>query len=144
VPAFIEDVVIDEFGIGPLCPTPRGCIDLVRKNAYSNRDGDVFGVEKGELIFPIKTSRRDRRVRQPVQRNVVQDVIPCEAARLSGEDAYDERLTSGVVVKYPGCEAYGTAGSQPTGLRRILKANASVKHLRTSVPLSVSLQMRGW
>jgi len=44
----------------------------------------------------------------------------------------------------PSSTEAGTAGSQPTGSRRDLKANASVKHLRTSVPLNVSLQMRGW
>ena len=47
MPAFVELVVMDEFGIRPLCPTPRGLIELVRKDAHGYRDGDVFHVEKG-------------------------------------------------------------------------------------------------
>jgi len=35
----VELVVMDEFGIRPLCPTPWGCIDLVGKDAYGHRDG---------------------------------------------------------------------------------------------------------
>jgi hypothetical protein len=46
VAAFVELVVMDEFGIRTLCPTPRGCIDLVWKDAHGHRDGDVFDVEK--------------------------------------------------------------------------------------------------
>jgi hypothetical protein len=47
VAAFVELVVMDEFGIGPLCPTARNFLDLVRKKAHCYRDGDVFHVEKG-------------------------------------------------------------------------------------------------
>jgi hypothetical protein len=43
VAAFVELVVMDEFGIRPLRLTPRGWIELVRKDG--NRDGDVFGIE---------------------------------------------------------------------------------------------------
>jgi len=44
VPAFVDLVVIDEFGIGSLCPSAWSCVDLVRKNAHGYRDGgrDVF------------------------------------------------------------------------------------------------------
>src|SRR5262245_28545606 len=102
---------MDEFGIRPLCPTPRGRIDLVWKDAYGNRDGNVFDVEKGGArgspVFPIETSRRDRRVRQPVERDVVEDVISRQAFGLSIEDARDERKTGGVVVEYPRGQADG-------------------------------------
>ena len=54
-------------------------IDLVGKNADGNRDGDVLDGEEGEFVFPIQTSRRDRRVRQPVERDVVEDVVSREA-----------------------------------------------------------------
>jgi hypothetical protein len=37
VPAFVELVVIDEFVIRPLCPTPRGLIELVRKDTHGSR-----------------------------------------------------------------------------------------------------------
>ena len=32
-------VEVDQFGIRPLCPTARGRIELVRKDAHGNRDG---------------------------------------------------------------------------------------------------------
>jgi hypothetical protein len=38
---------MNEFGIRLLCPTPRGLIELVRKGAHGDRDGDVFDIEKG-------------------------------------------------------------------------------------------------
>jgi len=44
VAAFVERVVIDQFVIRPICPTPRGLIDLARKDAHGSRDGDVDGV----------------------------------------------------------------------------------------------------
>ena len=53
--AFVELVVMDEFGIGPLCPAPRGWIEFVREDAHGNRDGDAFGVEIPEFVLPIET-----------------------------------------------------------------------------------------
>src|SRR5829696_7627402 len=77
VPAFVELVAMDEVGIGLLCPTPRGQNLLVRKDAHRNRDGDVLGSEVGlGEPLPIKTSRRDCRVRQPVVGDVVEHVVP--------------------------------------------------------------------
>ena len=38
VPAFVELVVVDQFGKRPLRPTVRAQIDLVRKGAYGNRE----------------------------------------------------------------------------------------------------------
>src|SRR6266516_3614586 len=87
--------------------SPRGDIDLVGKDAHRNRDGDIFGIEKGQLVFPIKPCRRNRRARQPVERDIVEDVVSREALALSVEDARDELVTANVVVKYPRCEADG-------------------------------------
>src|SRR5260370_25971437 len=75
VPAFVELVVIDELGIRPLRPASRGLIELLRKGAHGSRDGDVFRSEKRQLALPIETRRRDRRVRQPIERDVVEDVV---------------------------------------------------------------------
>src|SRR5262245_11658881 len=93
---------MDKFGIRSLCPTPRGCIELIWKDAHGNRDGDVFRSEKVKLVFPIQTSRRDRRVRQPVERDVVEDVVSRKALSLSVKHACDERVAARVVVEYPG------------------------------------------
>src|ERR1700732_4566814 len=81
---------MDEFGVRPLCPTPRGDVDLIWKDADGNRDGDVLRGEKGKLVFPIQTSRRDRRVRQPVEGDVVENVISRKALGLAGKDARHE------------------------------------------------------
>src|SRR5262249_51175506 len=111
VSTLVELVVIDELGIRPLCPTPRGLVDFVWKRAHSHRDGDVFDVEKaylrGQSVFPIETSRRYRRVRQPVERDVVEDIISRQAFGLSVKHARDKRKTGGVVVEYPRRQADG-------------------------------------
>ena len=75
VPAFVDLVVVDELGIRPLCPTPRGFILLARKDAHGNRNRDALGVEEAALVFPIETRRRDSRIRQPVKRDVVEDLV---------------------------------------------------------------------
>src|SRR5713226_2444614 len=93
---------MDEFGIGPLRPTPRALIEFVGKDAHGNRDRDVLRGEKGKLVFTIQTSRRDRRIRQPVESDVVEDVVSRKALGLAVKDACHERLTGGVVVEYPG------------------------------------------
>jgi hypothetical protein len=87
VTALVELVVRDDFEIRPLCPTLRGWIKLVRKDAHSNRDGDAFDIEIRELILPIKTGRRKRRTRQLEECDVVEHVVFCEAGGLSGKDA---------------------------------------------------------
>src|SRR5258705_12143242 len=96
---------MDEFGIRFLCPAPRGGVDLIWKDADGNRDGDVLRGKKVELVFPIQSSRRDPRIRQPIERDVVEDVVSRKALGLTVKDACDERLTASVVVEYPGGEA---------------------------------------
>ena len=59
-------VVVDELVIRPLRPTTRGLIVLAGKDTHRSRDGDIGRVIKIEVKFPIETSRRNRRVRQPV------------------------------------------------------------------------------
>src|SRR5260370_33844830 len=98
---------MDEFGVRPRYPTRGGGVDLIWKDADGNRDGDVLRGEKGKLVFPIQTSRRDRRVRQPVEGDVVENVISRKALGLAGKDARHERLTGFVVVEYPGRQADG-------------------------------------
>jgi hypothetical protein len=55
-------------------------IELFWKRAYGNRDGDVFDAEKAELVLPMETGRRDHRVRQPLESDVVEDVVSCNVA----------------------------------------------------------------
>ena len=86
--AFLHLVVMDEFGKRPLCPAPWGRIEFVREDAHGNRDGDAFGIEIPVApILPIETGARKRRVRQPGDRDVVEDVVAREALGLSLKDA---------------------------------------------------------
>ena len=80
VPAFVDFVVINELAIRPLRPTARGLIVLAGEDAHGSRDSDVDGVVKIELAFPIEARRRNRRIRQPVERDVVEDVVSGKVA----------------------------------------------------------------
>src|SRR5438045_6344396 len=93
---------MDEFGIRPLCPAPRGWIELVRKDAHGNRDGGADALDSDErrpFVLPVETGAGKRRVRQPGGRDVVEDVVAREALRLSVKDARDELMAPRVVVK---------------------------------------------
>lgn len=70
--ALFELVVVDKIRVRLLCPTLRCFIELISKDAYGNRDGDAFNSEEGSLVFPIDTRRRNRCVRRPEERDVVE------------------------------------------------------------------------
>ena len=80
MPALVDLVVINEPVIRPLRPTPGGLIVLARKNAHGSRDGDVGGIVEVDMTFPIEASRRKRCVRQPIECEVVEDVVACKVA----------------------------------------------------------------
>ena len=107
VPAFLHLVVIDELGIRPLCPIPRRLVEFVREDAHGSWNGDALGTEKGELVLPIEASRRDPRVGQPEQRDIVEDIVTRQAFLLSVKGARDELQTARVVVEQKGREADG-------------------------------------
>ena len=113
VAAFVDLVVMDELVIGPLGPTPRGLILLARKDAHGSRDGVVLGIEIAELVFPIDTSPGNACVRQPGERDVVEDLVSRQFAcgacgPAQGRDDRRRRLAiTVVVVKQPGGQADG-------------------------------------
>ena len=107
MPAFVELVVVDQFGIRPLCPTPRSWIQLVRKLAHGNGDRHAFDIEKRELVVPVETGRGNRRVRQPRKRDVVENIVSCKSFEVSVKDACDELIAARVVVQQIGREADG-------------------------------------
>ena len=78
-----------------------------------------FGAKNGELAFPIQTRRRDRRVRQPVEGDVVEDVVSREPLTLAVEDARDQREASCVVVEHPTGHADWRISDAVEGLRAI-------------------------
>src|SRR5687768_739640 len=75
VTTLVDLVVVDEAGIRPLRPTPRRLILLARKHAHGDRDGNPLGVEEAAPVFPVETRRGDARVREPVERDVVEDLV---------------------------------------------------------------------
>jgi len=78
----VEPVVMDEVvGIRAFGPAPRGLIELVGEDADGERNRDGLGVEEVRLVLPVEASRRNPGVRQPVQRDVVEDVVSGEGAR---------------------------------------------------------------
>jgi hypothetical protein len=105
VPAFVDLVVVDELGIRLFCPTPRGRADVVRKDAHRHRNGDLFRGEEGQLVLPIEASRWHARPRQPVERDVVEDVVSRQTLFLTRKDARDQFVTAYVVVEDLGGQA---------------------------------------
>src|SRR5258708_353675 len=92
---------MNKFGIRTFCQAPRDWIETVREDAHRNRDGDAFGTEIPEFapILPIETGARKRRVRQPGDRDVVEDVVAREAFRFPLKDACDQLVAARIVIK---------------------------------------------
>src|SRR5207237_9094872 len=96
--------------IRALGPTLRGLIDLVRIRHHGYWKLNAPGVEEAALApqlpcAPIETRRGDRGVRQPVEGDVVEDVVARQALTAAIEDAHDELLAARVVVAHPDREA---------------------------------------
>ena len=100
--AFRDLVIVDEFRIRLLGPALRGWIEFVWEDAHRSRDSNAFGAEKPNLapIFPIQAGGRKGRVRQPRDRDVVEDVVAREAfGRSLNKDTRDQLVTARVVVE---------------------------------------------
>src|SRR5215831_11418929 len=85
-------VVVDELGIRLLSPTLRRLVDLFGESAHSDRDLDASNIEEaaGRKIMPgvpVEACRGYRGVCQPVERDVVKDVVPRQPFRLAVENA---------------------------------------------------------
>src|SRR3954465_15835946 len=100
-PAFVEPVVVDELGIRLLRPAPWRLIELLWKCTDRSRDRNAFRGKKRQLAFPIQPGRGDRRVGEPIERDVVEDVVSRQSLGPSLEDARDERQTLRVVIEHP-------------------------------------------
>jgi hypothetical protein len=104
---------VEEFGIGLLDPAPRRLICLARKDAHGHRDGDAFGIPKAALVFPVEPRRRDPRLRQPKERDVVEEIVTGQFPRVAPGpiQSLDYRLSrlaaTIIVVEKPGGQAEG-------------------------------------
>src|SRR4029077_16516384 len=69
-PPLGELVEVNELGVRPLRPAPRSRKEIVGENAYGGRDNDALNAkERITLVFPIETGPRERRIRQPGERD---------------------------------------------------------------------------
>jgi hypothetical protein len=74
-------------------------IELVGEDADGVRNRDGLGVEEVPLVLPVEASRGDPGVRQPVQRDVVEDVVSGEGAlQLSVQGLFHEPGLAGAVA----------------------------------------------
>src|SRR5262245_39481230 len=86
VAARVDLVEVDEVVVGLLDPVARGLEDLAGEHREGHRERDVRGrlLERSRdtpSVLPVQPRGRGRGVRQPVQRDVVEDVVPGEVAR---------------------------------------------------------------
>jgi hypothetical protein len=86
---------------------------LAGKDGHGNGDGDALGVEEATLVFPIEARGRDPRLRQPVERDVVEDLVTRQFAGgargpvQSRDDRRGRLAVSIVVVEKPRGQADG-------------------------------------
>src|SRR5581483_2242158 len=99
--ACLQPVVVHELWIRALRPAPRRLVELIGEHAYCNGNGHSLRGEEGQLTLPIKTSRRNAGVGQPVERHIVEDVRLGDTPGLTIECARDEGVTAGVVIQHP-------------------------------------------
>src|SRR6516165_9477151 len=104
-----ETIVVDELRISLLSPTLRCLVNLFGEGAYGDRDLDASRVEETSRQIvggvPVEACRGDRGVRQPVQRDVVEDIVPRQPFGLAVENASDHLVAANVVVEHPRREA---------------------------------------
>src|SRR4051812_21614854 len=108
--AFIVLLVVNEIRICPFRPTAGSRVEHVRKDAARNRNGrgDALDIEERLTpVLPIETTARNPRVRQPGDRDVVEDVVARQALRLSLKYARDQLIAARVVVEEVRREADG-------------------------------------
>src|SRR3954452_6533760 len=103
VAAAVDFVEVDEVGVGPLGPAARRLILLAGEDGHGHRDRDALRVEEAALVLPVEARRRDARLRQPVERDVVEDLVTRQLARgtrrpVQRRDHCRGRLAVGVVV----------------------------------------------
>ena len=96
----VEPVVVDEVvRVGALGPAPRGLVELVGEDADGVRDRDRLGVEEVRLVLPLQASRGNPGVRQPVQGDVVEEVIAAQiAVQGSLKDLFHQPGLAGAVA----------------------------------------------
>src|SRR6185437_4811798 len=113
VAAPVSLVEVDEVRIDLLGPAARGPEDLVGERGEGDRERDLRGrlpgrTSLGPSSLPVRTRGRGPSAGQPVQRDVVENVVAGEVARglAAGKPVGDLVVAVGVVVEHPGRERY--------------------------------------
>src|SRR6516162_3201160 len=75
-------LVIDEVRIGFARPAFRRLINLVLERTDARRQRYPLRRKEGQLALPVQPRRRHRGVGQPVEGDVVQDIVACQALAL--------------------------------------------------------------
>src|SRR5262249_2924167 len=76
--ALVNPVIVNELGVCLLGPALRRLIELAWKDCYGRWDGDILDVEERDLVFPVETRGRHAGVRQPVEGDIVEDIVSRE------------------------------------------------------------------
>jgi hypothetical protein len=106
-------------GIGLFSPLLRRRTDLLREGAHRDRDLDPLRREEGQLVFPVQTSRRYRRVGQPVECDVVDDILSRQALGDAVEHPRDLPIGPDVVIEDPRGQADRRILDSVQGLRPV-------------------------
>src|SRR5918995_196691 len=116
VAAPIDLVEVADVGVDCIDPAARGPPDLAREGAEADRNRDLQrslpgrqGCRQGSSVLPVRPGRRGAGARQPVQRDVVDNVLPGEIAcgLAVDEGARDLVVAVRVVVEQPGGQGDG-------------------------------------
>ena len=102
----------------PARPNSSARDRFTRKRGDSNRDSDTLSVEESEFVLRVQAGRGDTSVRQPGQREVVEDLVSSEVADWLVVDKRlgDVGVALGVVIEHPGREADRRVGNAVQGL----------------------------
>ena len=96
-------IIIDEFGIRLLGPSPRRLVDFFGESAHGDRDLDASHIEEAARRkimagIPIELRGGDRGVRKPVERDIIENVVARQPFRLGVESARDHPVAANVMV----------------------------------------------
>ena len=113
--ALVDLVEVGDVGVGLLDPAARGPEDLAGERGEADRELDLRTRlarphrAAACVVLPVRPGGRGPGARQPVQRDVVDDLVPGETAGgLSVEEgAGDLVVAVGVVVEHPGRQGDG-------------------------------------
>src|SRR4051794_7793407 len=96
--AVIMALVENEVRISLASPAFRRLVYLLAEGADAGWQRHAFGREEGKFAFSIQARRGDCRVGQPVERDVVQDIVAREAFARAIEHPRNEVIALDIMV----------------------------------------------